>query len=86
MSTNPRTYTALEQGRSLKTTGKLRGNLNVRELREAVRALAGLVFVLTQFAKDDLGRSSDAIDQALIVAEGLVADLEVKPGQGGGRP
>mgnify|MGYP003633257216 CR=1 FL=1 len=82
MPTTPRSYSAIAQAQNLRGSGKLRGDLTVRDLREAVRALAGLVFILTQHAKDgDI--QTDALDLAHEVVEDLVEDLEQTPGPGG---
>lgn len=82
MPTTDRTYTALQQANGLVAGGALRGNLDVAELRDAVRALAGLVFVLAQHAKDSTSSNTDALDAAVITAEAIVIDLEFEPGPG----
>lgn len=78
MPTTNRTYTALAHSEQLNQSGALRGNLDARQLRDGLRTMAGLVFVLAQHANDS-GLSSDAIKTALTVSESLLDDLERTP-------
>lgn len=77
-ATNARTYSALAQVSALHTSGRLRGDLTARDLRRAVRALAGLNLVLFQHL-NSLGDQSDALEMGVDLAKGIVEDLEVDP-------
>ena len=81
-TTNERTYAALQHVNGVIAGGEMRGNLNVQQLRNAVRALAGMNLVLVQHVQATSSTHTDALDAALLAAEQLLTDLEVDPGPG----
>jgi hypothetical protein len=74
--TTNRSYTALAQVEEVSNSGTLRGQMNARELRSALRALTGLVYLLAQHIDDNDSVKTDAMAQAHALSEAMVYAME----------
>lgn len=75
MKTTDETYIALQRSESVQGRGRLRGQMKPSEMREAISALASIVFVLAEHVEGTASDHTDAILRARQVAREISDDL-----------